>query len=183
MSLNICFLKAIHLRKSKTTEFKRGRISLQDDGPSGHPKTTTIDDNITQVYQMVLNYCRIKIRDIAKTMNMSKECICYILNQDLSIRKLFAALDAVFAYFRRNKSEFLRRLITVDDTWIHHYNREIEILSKQWTAKGDSALKEAKTVFSAEKMMATVFWDIHGVILIDLFQKAFAIAKNPRITV
>ncbi|GFV30199.1 mariner Mos1 transposase [Trichonephila clavipes] len=36
--------------------------------------------------------------------------------------------------------------------------------SKQWTAKGGLAPKRAKTV------MATVFWDSHGVILID-FQK------------
>ena len=29
--------------------------------------------------------------------------------------------NALLAQFRRNKSEIWRRLITVDETWIHHY--------------------------------------------------------------
>src|SRR5436190_23921294 len=82
--------------------------------------------------------------------------------------KIFRAL---LAQFRHNKSEFWRRLITVDETWIHHYTPEIKIQSKQWTAKGEPAPKKAKTVFSAGKVMATVFWDSHGVILIDYLQK------------
>ena len=32
--------------------------------------------------------------------------------------------NALLAQFRRNKSEFWRRLITVDETWIHHYTPE-----------------------------------------------------------
>ena len=37
--------------------------------------------------------------------------------------------------------------------------------------KGNRLQKKAKTVFSAGKVMATVFWDSHGVILIDYLQK------------
>ena len=79
--------------------------------------------------------------------------------------------NALLAQFRRNKSEFWRRLITVDETWIHHYTPETKIQSKQWNAKGEPAPKKDKTVFSAGKVMATVFWDSHGVILIDYLQK------------
>ncbi|GFU25763.1 histone-lysine N-methyltransferase SETMAR [Trichonephila clavipes] len=79
--------------------------------------------------------------------------------------------------FRRNKSEFWRRLITIDGTWIHHYPPETKIQSKQWTAKGESAPKKAKTIFSARKVMATVFWDTHGVILIDYLQKGKTITE------
>ncbi|GFX18639.1 histone-lysine N-methyltransferase SETMAR [Trichonephila clavipes] len=43
--------------------------------------------------------------------------------------------------------------------------------SIQWTAKGDPASKKAKTVFSAGKVMATVFWDSHGIFLINYLQK------------
>ena len=32
--------------------------------------------------------------------------------------------NALLAQFRRNKSEFWRRLITIDETWIHHYMPE-----------------------------------------------------------
>lgn len=71
-------------------EFKRGRTSLGDDERSGRPKTATTDDNIAQVHQMVLDNRRIKVREIAEAMNMSKERVCHILNQDLGMRKLSA---------------------------------------------------------------------------------------------
>ena len=79
--------------------------------------------------------------------------------------------NGLLAQFRRNKTEFWRRLITVDETWIHHYTPGTKIQSEQWTVKGNPASKKAKTLFSAGKVMATVFWDSHGVVLIDYFLK------------
>ena len=38
---------------------------------------------------------------------------------------------AGLALFRRNPSEFLRRYITVDETWIHFYTLETKEQSKQ----------------------------------------------------
>ncbi|GFY05155.1 histone-lysine N-methyltransferase SETMAR [Trichonephila clavipes] len=119
-------------------EFKRGCKSLGDVESSGRPNTATTDENIAKVHQMLLDDRRIKMREIAEVMNMSKERVCHILNQHLGMRKLSARwvprllmLDqkrvrksisnALVAQFRRNKSEFWHRLITVDKTWIHHY--------------------------------------------------------------
>lgn len=169
-------------------EFKRGRTSLGDDERLGRPQTATTDDNIAQVHQMVLENRRIKVREIAEAMSISKERVCHILIENLGMRKLTArwvprllTLDqkrvrmnickALLAQFRRNKSEFWRRLITVDETWIHHYTPETKTQSKQWTLKGEPAPKKAKTVPSAGKVMATVFWDSRGVILIDYLEK------------
>ena len=39
-----------------------------------------------------------------------------------------------------------------------------------WTGPGESALKKAKTVPSAGKVMATIFRDSHGIILIGYLQ-------------
>ncbi|GFW57747.1 histone-lysine N-methyltransferase SETMAR [Trichonephila clavipes] len=78
--------------------------------------------------------------------------------------------NALLAQFMRNKYEFWCRLITVDETWIHHYTPETKIQSKQWTAKWEPAPKKAKTVFSAGKVTMTVLWTSHAVILIG-FQK------------
>ena len=55
--------------------------------------------------------------------------------------------NALLVQFRRNKSEFWRRLITVDETWIHHYTPETKIKFKQWTAKGEPAPKKSKNCF------------------------------------
>jgi len=73
--------------------------------------------------------------------------------------------------FRSNKAEFLRRFITMDETWVHHFTPETKEQSKQWTEKGESAPNKAKTVPSAGKIMASVFWDACGIILIDYLQK------------
>ncbi|XP_030758938.1 uncharacterized protein LOC115884482 [Sitophilus oryzae] len=149
-------------------EFKCGRKSLGDDERSVRPKTATTDDNIAKVHQMVLDDRRIKVREITEVMNISKERVCHILNQELGMRKLSArwvprllTLDqkrvrmnisnAMLAQFRRNKSEFWRRLITVDGTWIHHYTPETKIQSKQWTAKGEPAPKKQKLLFRLGK--------------------------------
>ena len=96
---------------------------------------------------MVLDDRRIEVREITEIINMSKERVCHILNQHLGMRKLSARwvsrlltidqkrvrtniYNALFAQFRRNKCEFWRRLITVDET-SHHYMPETKIQSKQ----------------------------------------------------
>ena len=73
--------------------------------------------------------------------------------------------------FNCNPQDFLHRFMTVDKTWIHHYTPESKQQSKQWTASGESALKKAKTVLSAGKVMATVFWNSQGIILVDYLEK------------
>ena len=73
--------------------------------------------------------------------------------------------------FKRNPKEFLRRFVTVDETRIHWYTPETKEQSKQWTSPGERAPKKAKTVLSAGKVMATVFWDSQGVIYIDYLEK------------
>ena len=69
--------------------------------------------------------------------------------------------------FKLNPKEFLRRFVTADETWIHHYMPEIKEQSKQWTSPGEHAPKKAKRVPSARKIMATVFWDSKGSIFND----------------
>ena len=73
--------------------------------------------------------------------------------------------------FQRNSKEFLRRYVTVNETWIHYYTPETKYQSKMWTWPGESARKKEKTVPSAGKVMVTIFWDSHGIILIDYLQK------------
>jgi hypothetical protein len=48
---------------------------------------------------------------------------------------------------------------------------EMKEESKQWTSPGKQAPKKAKTVPSARKVMATIFWDSKGIIFIDYLEK------------
>jgi histone-lysine N-methyltransferase SETMAR len=59
----------------------------------------------------------------------------------------------------------------MDETWIHRYTPESKQLSKQWTEVGCSAPKKTRSVPSAGKVMASVFWDAEGILFIDYLEK------------
>ena len=86
-------------------------------------------------------------------------------------RARVVASEQCLGIFQRNSKEFLRRYVTVDETWIHYYTPETKNQSKMWTGPGESAPKKAKTVSSAGKVMATIFGDSDCIILIDWLQK------------
>jgi histone-lysine N-methyltransferase SETMAR len=73
--------------------------------------------------------------------------------------------------FNRDPTDFVRRFVTMDETWVHHYTPETKQQSKQWVEAGGSAPKKAKSIASAGKVMASVFWDAKGILLIDYLEK------------
>jgi histone-lysine N-methyltransferase SETMAR len=160
--------------KKWAAEFKRGRTSLEDDPREGLPKSATTPEIIEQVHDMVLDDRRMKVREIAETIGISKERVGYILHEELDMKKLCAkwvqrlltadkkrALmkisEQCLERFNKNKTNFVHRFITMDETWIHHYTLESKQQSKQWTEAGCSAPKKTRSVPSAGKVMASVF--------------------------
>ena len=148
--------------------------NLEDD-PRGPPKSTT-PEIIEQVHDMVLDDRRIKVREIAETIGISKECVGYILHEELDMKKLCARWvprlltadrkrtrvkisEQCLEHFNKNKTDFVRRFITMDETWNHHYTPESKQQSVQWTEASCSAPKKTRSVPSAGKVMASVFWD------------------------
>ena len=61
--------------------------------------------------------------------------------------------------------------MTVDKTWVHYYELENKAQSHQWVGPGSPRPKKFKTQPSAGKVMATVFWDAQGVIMLDFLAK------------
>jgi len=141
---------------------------------------------VTKIHDLVLADRRLKIREMAETVGMSR--VGHILHEILGMRKLSARCvpclltpdnkrnrettsEQCLTLFKRKPKEFLRRFVTVDETWIHWYTPETKEQSKQWTSPGQPAPQKSKTVPSAGKVMATVFWDSQGVIYIDYLEK------------
>jgi len=73
--------------------------------------------------------------------------------------------------FNKKKTDFVRQFITMDETWIHHYTPESKQQSKHWTEASCSAPKKTRSVPSAGKVMASVFWDAEGILFIDYLEK------------
>ena len=59
----------------------------------------------------------------------------------------------------------------MDETCIHHYTPESKQQSKQWTEAGCSAPKKTRSVPSAGKVMASLFWDTEGILFADYLEK------------
>jgi len=76
--------------KKWAAQFKRGPTSLEGDPSEGRPKSATPPEIIEQVHDMVLDDRRMKVREIAETIGISKEHVGYILHEELDMKKLCA---------------------------------------------------------------------------------------------
>ena len=54
--------------------------------------------------------------------------------------------------------------------WIYQFDPENKIQSKEWHLKGAQGRVKFKAERSVKKVMATIFWDCEGVILIDFLE-------------
>ncbi|XP_014475531.1 PREDICTED: histone-lysine N-methyltransferase SETMAR-like, partial [Dinoponera quadriceps] len=176
-------------------ELKRGRTDTSDAPRSGRPKKMVTSENIKKVHKIVLGNRKVKLLEIAETLNISKERVGFIVNKHLSMKKLLSKwVPRVLTFdqkqqrvddsehclelFRRNKTDFLRRYVTMDETWIHHYTAESSRQSAEWTAAGEPRPKRPKEQQSAGKVMAYVFWDAHCILFIEYLEKAQTINSN-----
>ena len=68
--------------------------------------------------------------------------------------------------------------MTLDETWVHSFYPDSKSQSKQWKHSGSPLPKKFKLVASVGKMMASVFWDCVGMLMIDFLQKGQTIDYN-----
>ena len=80
--------------------------------------------------------------------------------------------------FNRNPSDFLRWLMTIDETWIHRCIPKSKQQAKQWAKPDRTAPKRAKTQQSAGKVMAFVFRYSSGILFIDYLEKGKKINRD-----
>ena len=109
-----------------------------------------------------------KLRELADIVKISKERVGFILHAHFTMRKLCSKWvprlltvdqkreriddsEQCLAMFKRNKPEFLRRYVTMDET---HFTLESKRSSSEWTATGEPRPKRPKAQHSAGKVMA-----------------------------
>ncbi|XP_031639731.1 protein GVQW3-like, partial [Contarinia nasturtii] len=149
-------------------EFKRGRTDTDDAQRSGRPKEVVTPENIKKIHKIILNDRNVKLSEIAETLKISKERVHHIIHEYLDMRKLCAKWvpreltidqkqqrvddsEQCLKLFNSNKTEFLRRYVTMDETWLHQYTPESNRQSAEWTARDEPNPKRGKTQQSAGK--------------------------------
>ena len=169
-------------------EFKHGNMKLDDDLRCGRPRTSTSEEMTEKVQDLVMDDRRITTRTIAETLQISQERVHHILSQILGMNKVSSrrvprllTVDQKrervklsiqnLELFEADPEGFAARFITMDETWVHHFEPEYKQQSMQWKHPFSSTPRKARVVPSAGKVMASIFWDAKGVLLMDFLRK------------
>jgi len=76
-------------------------------------------------------------------------------------------------FFRRDQNDFLSRLVTMEETWLYHYDPDTKQQSMEWRHSGSPrpAPKSSEWKNPLEKFSPRFFWDHDGILLTDYLPK------------
>ena len=123
-----------------------------------------------KVRDLIYSDRRIQVEEIEQALGISHGSVSTILHDRLGMRKLTAlwipkslsneqmatrasVCSALLKCFR-SKDDFLLRLVTLDETWVHYYEPENKAQSRQWVGPGSAEAKEVQD--------ATICWQGDG---------------------
>jgi len=88
------------------------------------------------------------------------------LNADQKLQRCQSS-EQISEFSWRDANDFLSRLVTMDETWLYHYDPEIQQQSMESRHSGSPRPKNFRVQESARKVLASIFWDQDGILLID----------------
>ena len=131
-----------------------------------------------KVRDLLYSDMRVKVEEIANALHISRGSVSTILHDRLGMRKLTARWvpkslsDEQMATWASVCSALLKRFRLKEDfIWVHYYVPENKAQSCQWVGPGSPIPKKFKTQPSAGKVIATIFWDAQGDIMLDFLAK------------
>ncbi|GFT55138.1 uncharacterized protein NPIL_37091 [Nephila pilipes] len=121
---------------------------------------------------------------IAESLNMSVGSVFTIMTEDLKKKKLCArfvphTLTTEQKEHRIASSEeaadedpnFLKTIVTGDESWCLEYDRETKRQCSEWTSPGKSRPMKVRASKSKTKTMLLVFFDSRGIIHHEFLRK------------
>ena len=127
--------------KNWVAEFKCGDFTTCDAPRPGRPIIVTTPEIIDQIHESILEDPWILAKSIAEQLGILRERVGYIIHEDLDMRKLSAkwvlkclnadqkrqwcqSSEQLLEFFWRDPNDFLSCLVTMDETWLYHYDPE-----------------------------------------------------------
>jgi len=178
-----------------SSAFKKGRETVENEPHERRPRTSITGENSDRVDALIRENRRITVRELSGILNISDGSVKTIIKQHLRYSKVCARwishlltdehkstwLQVAQSLLSRYKQEgdiFLDSIMTTDETWVHYFMPESKRSSMQWRHPGSPKPKKAKTMFSAGKVMATIFWDSKGVLYVDFLTELRTISAE-----
>ena len=165
-------------------EFKSGRTTVHDEERSGRPSIVT-DELVQKVDEIVRDDRRLTLDEISALVPQISRTVLYdVVTETLGFRKLcarwvpkqlteqhrlnrVASARQFLERFDQEGEQFIDSIVTGDETWVAHYTPETKRQSMQWRHTSSPSAKKFKSVISSRKIMASVFWDRKGILLIE----------------
>lgn len=176
-------------------KFKDGRTDVHDEGGQGR-KSVATDNLVQRVDEEVRGNRRFTINDLSiKFPEVSRSSLYTIVTEHLGYRKICARwvpkmltdnhktrrMGSALTFLTRYDAEgedFLKSIVTGDETWVQYDTPETKRQSQQWMhTNSPNRPKKFKQTFNNRKIMATVFWDQKGVLLVEFMQPGTTITS------
>jgi len=165
-------------------QFKRGDFSTCVAPRPGRPKTVSNPEIIEKIHELMLDDHQISAKSIAEQLGISHEGVGSMNHEDLDKRKIstkcvpkclnadqkrqcFQSSEKPLEFFRCDSNDFLSRLVTMDETWLYHYDPETKQQSVEWRHSGSPRPKKLRMQKSAGNLLASIFWGLDGILIID----------------
>ncbi|GFU20501.1 histone-lysine N-methyltransferase SETMAR [Trichonephila clavipes] len=172
--------------------FKDGRENVLDEPRSGRPSVITddlvkaVDEKIREDRRFTFSTLALKFPNVGRTTlhkvvseklkfrKLCARCVPRLLTEEHKLKRMACALDFLDRYHKEG-DKFLERIDTGDETWVSHITPESKRQSMEWRYTNSPVRVKAKRTISTRKIMATVFWDRHGVLLVEFMQQGTTI--------
>jgi hypothetical protein len=139
-------------------------LSTKDEGSSGRPTQATVPENVDAIDSMILDNRRSN-KNTEEILAISRERVGYIIQVILDMRKLSAKW-------------VIKCLFTMKETWIHICYPETKEQSEELRQSGSPCPKKFKTHKSSSKVLAPVFWDNDGILLVGCLENGETITAK-----
>ncbi|XP_064100988.1 protein GVQW3-like [Macrobrachium nipponense] len=153
--------------------FKQGQTSVESKPRSGRPSTSRNEEFIENVRRIVEDDRRITINEITEEVGISTGSVHTILTEDLAMRRVSAKFVPKLLVEQQKQlrleiaedlldcansdSDFMKSIITGDETWVYGYDPETKFQLSQWKHQTSPRPKKARQVRSNVKVMLTCF--------------------------
>jgi len=154
-------------------QFKCGDFSTCDAPCFGRPKTVNSPEIIHQIRELILEDCQILAKSITEQLGISREWDGSIIHEDLDMRKLSMKWvpkclnvdqphqrcqlsEQILEFFQHDPNDFLLQLVTMDGTYLYHYDPQTKQQSMEWRHSGSPYTKKFRVQKSAGKILASI---------------------------